>query len=100
MTLRACSSKGRNCIPGRNVSSRGQKSDLKICPEAETIRPRMMNRPLMYVPISYYTKCMYDCEKWIGDYQYKFYGLSVLIFKNLIAGLVESIETLRGHSLS
>ena len=44
--LRACSSKGRNGIPGRNISSWGRKSDLKICPEAETIRPKMTIRPL------------------------------------------------------
>ena len=44
--LRACSSKGRNGIPGRNISSWGQKLDLKICPEAETIRPKMTIRPL------------------------------------------------------
>ena len=25
---------------GRNISSWGRKSDLKICPEAETIRPK------------------------------------------------------------
>ena len=45
-TLRACSSKGRNGIPGRNISSWGRKSDLKICPEAETIRPKITIRPL------------------------------------------------------
>ena len=33
-------------IPGRNISSWGRKSDLKICPEAETIRPKMTIRPL------------------------------------------------------
>ena len=46
LCLRACSSKGRNGIPGRNISSWGRKSDLKICPEAETIRPKMTNHPL------------------------------------------------------
>ena len=45
-TLRACSSKGRIVILGRNISSWGRKSDLKICPEAETIRPKMTIRPL------------------------------------------------------
>ena len=42
----ACSSKGRNGIPGRNISSWERKSDLKICPEAKTIRPKMPFRPL------------------------------------------------------
>ena len=46
MSLRACSSKGRTGIPGRNISSWGRKYDLKICPEAETIRPKMTIRPL------------------------------------------------------
>ena len=45
-SFRACSSKGRNGIPGRNISSWGRKSDLKICPEAETIHPKMTIRPL------------------------------------------------------
>ena len=46
MSQRACSSKGRNGITGRNISSLGRKSNLKICPEAETIRPKMPFRPL------------------------------------------------------
>ena len=33
-------------IMGRNISSWGRKSDLKICPEAETIRPKMTICPL------------------------------------------------------
>ena len=33
-------------IMGRNISSWGRKSDLKICLEAETIRPKMTIRPL------------------------------------------------------
>ena len=33
-------------IMGRNISSWGRKSDLKICTEAETIRPKMTIRPL------------------------------------------------------
>ena len=40
LTLWACSSKGRN------IASWGRKSDLKICPDAETIRPKMTIRPL------------------------------------------------------
>ena len=40
------SSKGKTGIPGRNISSRGRKHDLKICPEAETICPKMTIRPL------------------------------------------------------
>ena len=44
--LWACSSKGRIVILGRNISSWGRKSHLKICPEAETIRPKMTIRPL------------------------------------------------------
>ena len=46
MSPRACSSKGRTGIPGQNISSWGQKYDLKICPEAETICPKMTIRPL------------------------------------------------------
>ena len=43
--MRACSSR-RIVILGRNISSWGRKSDLKICPEAKTIRPKMTIRPL------------------------------------------------------
>ena len=46
MTHRACSSEGQNGIPGQNISSWGRKSALKICPEADTIRPKMPFRPL------------------------------------------------------
>ena len=46
MSPRACSSKGRTGIPGRNISSGGRKYDLKICPEAKSIRPKMTIRPL------------------------------------------------------
>ena len=45
-TQKAYSSKGRNGIPGQIISSWGRKSDLKICHEAKTIRPKMTIRPL------------------------------------------------------
>ena len=43
---KACSYNGQNGNSGRNILSWGQKSDLKICPEAETIHPKMTICPL------------------------------------------------------
>ena len=44
--IRAFTSKGRNAIPARIISSRWRKFSLNICPVAEAIRPKMTIRPL------------------------------------------------------